>query len=277
MPGLGRFPTPPASGLKNTCPANPGGVGQVVGANGAAGGRIDHFRIDPVDAGSPPCRCPTAPDLIGRQRALSQVAADHLAARAVRPSGAVERAATGEEVERRAALPGERPTPPATRRRPGSSKPALIHPPSTLAERQLVDRVRGDDMGDVELRAAGVELRSRAVHERLEPALRRSARIGVGVGQRVIHLPEEAAAEPAPNLDLQRVVIGERAVHDGLRRVNPAVRHERRQRARRPVRDVEVRQARHLVRLNVVRSRSRWSANRTSAAPSAAGCPEPSR
>ena len=107
-------------------------------------------------------------------------------------------------------------------------KPPLIDPPSTLAKRQLVNRVRGDHMGHVELRAAGVELAARVVHERLEPVLRRSARIGVGVGQRVIHLPEEAAAEPAPNLDLQRVVIGERAVHDGLRRVDPAVRHERR-------------------------------------------------
>ena len=53
------------------------------------------------------------------------------------------------------------------------------------AERQLVDRVRADDVRDVEHRPAGVQLGPEVVHERLEAVLRRARRVGVACSDSV--------------------------------------------------------------------------------------------
>jgi hypothetical protein len=63
-----------------------------------------------------------------------------------------------------------------------------------LAERQLEDGLRVDDVRLVEHRPARVELGPQVVHERLEPVLRRARRVGVGLRQRVVDLAEEAVA-----------------------------------------------------------------------------------
>jgi hypothetical protein len=91
----------------------------------------------------------------------------------------------------------------------------------------------------------------------------------VRVGERVVHLGEEPVAELAAELELQRVVVGESAIDDGVRRVDagvPCGKKYCRACVRRPaaqVRDVEVGEAADRALLDVRAQPWRWPADRT--------------
>ena len=96
--------------------------------------------------------------------------------------------------------------------------------------------------------------------------------IRAGFTPRVVDLPGDALPELPAELELQRVVVLERAVGDELRGVDAGIRQKRGVGARDPVRDVEVCEARRLVLLDRG-SDGRVRRVRIAAARSAAGCP----
>ena len=113
--------------------------------------------------------------------------------------------------QRRAALPfHDRRELPAADQRIGQ---AAIQPRLALAEGQLEDAVRVDDVRVVVERVARVELRPVVVEERLDAVLAVSADgVGSRFAQGVVDLAENPVPELTTQLDLKGVVVLERGI-----------------------------------------------------------------